>query len=139
MVESGLMQPDDPMLAEQVARIRLHRQETLARVELLERELHLSGNQLSAEKIAAFGTLLRERLQNGDPAFRKAYLNLPIDQAEVDDAEVRIRGPKPALAATASGKLPRPSNGVPSIVREWRTRRDSNSRPLPSEGSALSS
>jgi site-specific DNA recombinase len=94
---------------------------------------------MSAEKIAVCGTLLREQLQNGDPAFRKAYLNLLIDRIEVDDAEIRIQSPKSALAAAASGRLPKPSDGVPSCVREWRTRRDSNSRPLPSEGSALSS
>jgi site-specific DNA recombinase len=127
IVESGVMQPDDPILAERVAQIRLHRQETVERAEMLERELRLPGNQLSADKIAACGTLLREQLQNGDPAFRKAYLNLLIDQVEVDDSEVRIRGPKSALAAAASGKLPKPSDGVPSFVREWRARRDSNS------------
>jgi site-specific DNA recombinase len=126
MVESGVMQPDDPILAERVAQIRLHRQETLERVEMLERELRLPGNQLSVEKIATCGTLLREQLQNGDPAFRKAYLNLLIDRIEVDDAEVRLRGPKSALAAAASGELPKPSDGVPSFVREWRPRRDSN-------------
>ena len=139
MVESGVMQPDDPILAERVAQIRLHRRETLERIDLLERELRLPGNQLSAEKVAACGMLLREQLRKGEPAFRKAYLNLLIDRVEVDDAEIRIRGPKSALAAAASGILPKPSDGVPSYVREWRTRRDSNSRPLPSEGSALSS
>jgi hypothetical protein len=82
--------------------------------------------RLSAEKIAACGTLLREQLQNGDPAFRKAYLNLLIDQVEVDDAEIRIRGPKSALAAVASGKLSKPSDGVPSFVREWRPRRETH-------------
>jgi site-specific DNA recombinase len=129
MVESGVMQPDDPILAERVAQIRLHRQETLECVEMLERELRLPGNQLSVERIATCGTLLREQLQNGDPAFRKAYLNLLIDRIEVDDAEVRLRGPKSALAAAASGELPKPSDGVPSFVREWRPRRDSNTRP----------
>ena len=133
------MQPDDPILAERVAQIRLHRQETSERIEMIERELRLPGNQLSPEKIEACGRLLRDQLQNGDTAFRKAYLNLLVDRIEVDDLEVRIRGPKSALASAASGRLPRPSEAVPSFVREWRTRRDSNSRPLPSEGSALSS
>ena len=68
---------------------------------MLERELRLPDNELSAEKIAARGTLLREQLQVGDLAFRKACLNLLIDCAEVDDAEVRIRGPKSALAVAA--------------------------------------
>ena len=84
---------------------------------MLERELRLPGNQLSEEKIAARGTLLRERLQVGDLTFRKARLNLLIGRVEVDDAEVRIRGPKSAPAAAASGNLPKLSDGVPSFVQ----------------------
>jgi len=84
---------------------------------MLERGLRLPGNELSEEKIAARGTLLREQLQVGDPAFRKACLNLLIDRVEVDDAEVRIRGPKSALAVAASGNLPKLSDGVPSFVQ----------------------
>src|SRR4029077_54422 len=113
--------------------------ETEDRITLLERELNAHAYQLTPETIAAFGTLLREQLKNGSVEFRKAYLNLFIDRIEVDDSEIRIRGPVAALAGGASGKLPKPSDAVPSYVREWRTRRDSNSRPLPSEGSALSS
>lgn len=47
MVEAGAMQPDDPILAERVAQIRLHRQETSERIAMLERELRLPGNQLT--------------------------------------------------------------------------------------------
>jgi hypothetical protein len=122
MVEAGAMQPEDPILAERVAQIRLHRQETSERITMLERELRLPGDQLSPEKIEACGRLLRDQLQNGDTAFRKAYLNLLVDRIEVDDAEVRIRGPKSVLAGAASGRLPNPSVAVPSFVREWRAR-----------------
>lgn len=85
--------------------------------------------QLKVERLAAFGNALRQQLANGDVQFRKAYLNLFIDRVEVDDAEVRICGPKAALARAASGGLPKPSDGVPSFVREWRPRGDSNTRP----------
>ena len=63
---------------------------------------------------------LREQLKNGDVQFRKAYLNLFIDRIEVDDVEVRICGPKAALAKAASGSLRKPSDAVPRFVREWR-------------------
>ena len=129
-----MMTPDDPLLGERVAQIKLQRQETQDRITLLERELNTQAYQLTPEKIVTFGTLLREQLKNGSVEFRKAYLNLFIDRIEVDDSEIRIRGPVAALAGGASGKLPKPSDAVPSYVREWRTRRDSNSRPLPSEG-----
>ena len=139
LVETGVMQPDDPVLTERVAQIKLQRQETEERIALLERQLQTQGYQLTPERLAAFGNALREQLANGDVQFRKAYLNVFVDQIEVDDTEIRIRGPKSALAKAASAPLSKPSDAVPSFVREWRTRRDSNSRPLPSEGSALSS
>jgi site-specific DNA recombinase len=69
-------------------------------------------------------------LQTGDPAFRKAYLRLFVDQVIVGDTEIRLRGPTAALAKAAANPS-RPSAGdlVPSFVREWRPRRDSNPRP----------
>ena len=48
---------------------------------------------------------------------------------EVDDHEIRIRGPNEALARGVAGPLPHPGAMVPSFVRKWRARRDSNSRP----------
>jgi hypothetical protein len=69
MVESGVMQPDDPILAERVAQIRLHRQETLERVEMLERELRLPGNQVSVEKIATCGSCFASNCRMAIPLF----------------------------------------------------------------------
>ena len=129
LVETGVMQPDEPILKERMAQIRLRRQETEERVSLLERELRAQGYQLTPERLAAFGTLLREQLEKRDVALRKVYLHLFIDRVEVDDAEIRIRGPKSALTKAASGVFPKPSDGVPSFVRDWRARRDSNSQP----------
>jgi len=126
LVETGMMQADDPVLADRMAQIRLQRQETEEHIALLERELKAQGYELTPERLAAFGRVLREQLASGDVQFRKAYLNLFIDRIEVDDAEVRICGPKAALAKAASGALPKPSDSVPSFVREWRPQGDSN-------------
>ena len=90
-------------------------------------------------RIESFGRLMREHLTTGDIPFRKAYLGAIIDRVEVDDDRSRIFGRKDvlehAVAGGAEGTLP----GVRSFVRKWRTHQDSNLRPLPSEGSALSS
>ena len=40
---------------------------------------------------------MREVLRADDPAFRKAYLRLFIDQVVVGDTEIRVRGPIAAL------------------------------------------
>ena len=59
-----------------------------------------------------------------------------VDQVEVDDAEIHIIGRKAVLADLVMGGGAAPS-GVPSFVRKWRTRHDSNVWPSPSEGSGL--
>jgi site-specific DNA recombinase len=61
-----------------------------------------------------------------------------ISYIEVGDDKVRIVGDKATLAAAIAGQQTQSEN-VRGFVRKWRTRRDSNPWPLPSEGSALSS
>jgi site-specific DNA recombinase len=67
-----------------------------------------------------------------------AYPQSLIDVIEVDDTQILIKGGKDvlerAVLASRSGVI-RGSQ----MSTEWRTRRDSNPWPLPSEGSALSS
>lgn len=48
---------------------------------------------------------------------------------EVDDAEIRIHGRRTVLERLVAGSGAAPA-GVPSFVREWRARGDSNS-PAP--------
>jgi site-specific DNA recombinase len=81
---------------------------------------------------------MREKLTTGAIPFRKAYLGAIFDKIEVDDDRIRIVGRKDVLeqALMVDFALKAP---VRSFVRKWRTRQDSNLRPLPSEGSALSS
>jgi hypothetical protein len=79
-----------------------------------------------------------EKLDTADVQSRKAYLRSVIAQIEVGDGKVRVFSDKSALAAAATAENASAPN-VRGFVRGWRTRRDSNSRPLPSEGSALSS
>ncbi len=69
-------------------------------------------------------------MANPDPAFRKAYMRLFVDTVTVGDSEIAISGPKAALAKAATlNELPLTGTMVPSFVREWRPRRDSNPRP----------
>jgi site-specific DNA recombinase len=74
---------------------------------------------------------MRERITEGETAFRKAYLRSIVDAIEVDDKVIRIHGSKASLeqAVIAGEQI---GKGVRSFVRKWRARRDSNSRPLDS-------
>jgi hypothetical protein len=89
--------------------------------------------RITDEKIAKFVETMRSNVQTGDTPFRRAYIRSVIDQVEVDDDEIRIWGRKGVLerlVAASGGSGPA---GVPSFVRKWRPRRDSNSRSPHSE------
>jgi hypothetical protein len=62
-----------------------------------------------------------------------------IDRVEVGDGQIRITGRKKALGHAVGRYDAQQAMPAPNIEREWRTQQDSNLRPLPSEGSALSS
>lgn len=136
LVEDGFAEMDDP-LRERIA--DLQKERDLAQG-ALERARNLAGvrNTITEDKIAAFAKLMREKLSSGDIIFRKNYLRSILGAVEVHPDKVRLLGNKDVLqAAVANENLKQ--NGVQSFGPKWRTRRDSNSRPLPSEGSALSS
>ena len=114
--------------------------ETLNRqIAHLDRERSLPVESIGAEVVEGFGRAVSAALRHPDNrAFARAYVQALISDVTVSDSEVRISGPKAALLHqtamfAAKGEL------VPSFAREWRTRRDSNPWPLPSEGNALSS
>ena len=56
-------------------------------------------------------------------------------------SEIRLMGNKSDLlrTLTVASSVGAAANGVRSFVPKWRTRHDSNVRPSPSEGDALSS
>ena len=130
LVEQGLMDVNDPSLKERLETAKQARQAAAERRHLLEAAGAAGGAMITPDSIARLATALRHALQNDDPGFRKAYLRLFVDQVIVGDTDIRLRGPKAALAkATTSGSLPPAAEMVPSFVREWRPRRDSNPRP----------
>jgi site-specific DNA recombinase len=78
---------------------------------------------ITPAKLAAFSALMRDKLGSADVRARQAYLRSVIARVEVGKEKIRIYSDKNALAAAASGGAP----GVRGFVRNWRTRRDSNS------------
>ena len=69
----------------------------------------------------------------------KAYLRLLVDEIRLDGNELVVTGGHRHLADAFGFMEKRKLGEVPSFVRDWRARDDSNVRPLPSEGSTLSS
>ncbi len=56
----------------------------------------------------------------------RPYVRSFIDRITIGRQEIRIRGPKTALANAAEELAADPAAAVPTFVQNWRTRHDSN-------------
>ena len=99
----------------------------------------LSTEILAKTNLQKFSNAMRSKLRAEGPAFRKAYLRLFVDEVTVSASEIRIKGPKFALATAIASKQITSQNGVPSFDREWWARQDSNLQPDRYERPALTS
>lgn len=126
-IENGVADVADPTLKERLVTLKTERDNARIAHERVLRELQPEA-RITEEKIAAFAALMRNNIANGPVPFRRAYIRSVIDQVEVDDHEIRIRGRKDVLERLVMGDGAIPA-GVPSFVRKWRAGEDSNSRP----------
>lgn len=134
LVEDGMAEMDD-ILKDRIARLSSDRDRARTAAESVQAQRAI---EISPSAVERFGEAMRQNLTTGEVSFRKAYIGSIVDRIEVDDAEIRIVGRKELLEqAILAGSGP--NTGVRSFVRKWRTHQDSNLRPPPSEGGALSS
>ncbi|NGO62461.1 recombinase family protein [Rhizobium daejeonense] len=104
LVESGLMEAEDPALKERLLGLKLQRDELAVEIKDLQQRLSSSEPEITAEKIERFAMLLRDKLANGTPEFRQAYARMVMREVSVRDDEIRISGSKAILAkATSQG------------------------------------
>jgi DNA invertase Pin-like site-specific DNA recombinase len=97
-------------------------------IALKRRTLEAPVAAVSQQKAAAFSAAVRAKLRDADnPSFRRAYLRLMLDKVVVGKESVRISGSKGVLAHQLSAENPLAPSLVPTLMEEWRARRDSNS------------
>jgi site-specific DNA recombinase len=122
-IEDGIVELDD-ILRERVATLKSERERAKA---ALDRARAQCGTvtTIDSAKIDAFARLMTEKLDNGDPNARRAYIRSVVDAIEVDDKAIRIIGSKDVLQAVIAGKQTANGN-VRGFVRNWRAGRDSN-------------
>ncbi len=141
-IESGVADLTDPALKERIAGLKAIRDQARADAERVQAVTESSSRQaITPQMVREFASTARARIRIDGGGYRRDHLRALAQRVEVADKEVRIMGSKSQLLralAAGPGVMPATS-GVRSSVLKWRTRRDSNSRPLPSEGSALSS
>ena len=87
--------------------------------------------------IEVFSKAIREKLK--DKEFAKRYLHVLVDEIVVSGDTATMKGSYARLANAIAETKKGTSEEVPSFIKNWRARHDSNVRPLPSEGSTLSS
>ena len=136
LVEDGVTDLDD-VLKDRLDSLKAGRDRAKAALETAKLNI-APAIRIDPALIDRFGRSMREKFTAGSVPFRKAYLQSFIDVVEVDDHRIRIKGSKDVLerAVLAGQAASEPGS---QMSTRWRARRDSNSRPLPSEGSALSS
>ena len=110
--------PIDATLKERVAVVKSERDIAQVSFDRAVAEMK-PETRISEEKIATFVEVMRENVMSGDTPFRRAYIRSIIDQAEVDDAEIRVHGRQTVLERLVMGGGASPA-GVPSFVRKWR-------------------
>lgn len=124
-IERGNVDAGDATLKDRIAAVKTERDIAQVAFDRAVAELRPEV-RITADKVAAFTRVMRENILAGAIPFRRAYIRAVIDEVEVDDAEIRIHGRRTVLErlVMAEGAVPA---GVPSFVRKWRARRDSNS------------
>ena len=125
-IENGIVELDE-LLRERIARLKADLANAGAAIERAKKE---AGTDVAVdpERVVAFGTILRDKIENGDIIARKSYIRAVISHIEVDDRVIRIVGTTAALTGAANGN-PDPYGNVRGFVRKWRARNDSNVRP----------
>lgn len=123
-IENGVADPNDTTLKDRIAAVKTERDIAQVAFDRAVSELRPEA-RITEDKVAAFVDVMRANVLDGPIPFRRAYLRAMIDNVEVDDGEIRIHGRRTVLERLVMGGGAAPA-GVPSFVRKWRAREDSN-------------
>ncbi len=127
-IQKGLVDLDDADFAARLRGLREQRADLIRRIERAQAERRPFA-PISTPKLARLGDQLRRGMAAGDMRARRAYVRVFVDRIEVDDREIRLRGPKSALVNAIAGAAEHTAGEVLPLVERWRPRRDSNARP----------
>jgi site-specific DNA recombinase len=130
LVEEGLESPRDAHFAARLA----DRKKEVAQLETRERsllaQLNTTKRSIDAETVERFGEVLADRVRNGEPALRRAWIQLFVKKVTISNDEIIISGSKSALEAALVHGSKRGTLVVPSFDLEWCPEEDSNLHDL---------
>ena len=116
-------------LTKRQSKLEQDREQIIRLMAMKERRLNQPIQKLTQRDLEGFSSAVKVQLIEGNPAFRKAYLQLFIERVDVGDEEIRISGSDLALMSAAANHDNESVPTVPTFVQDWRARRDSNPRP----------
>ena len=100
-IEDGIVDIDT-QLRDRIAALKSARELAQASLERIAEQAAMS-RVLTPERIAAFGTLLKEKIETANIQARRAYLQAVISEIRVADDKIQIIGDKASLAAVVAG------------------------------------
>gem|GEM_PF-1417338 len=137
-IEAGVAVLDDPAMKDRIAGFKAIRDQAKADAERALAMRQNSGQKaITPQMLRKFAVTARDCIRLDGGSYCRDHLRALAQRVELAESEVRIMGSKPRQLRTLMMGVS--VNPVPTQGLRWRTRRDSNPRPLPSEGSTLSS
>jgi DNA invertase Pin-like site-specific DNA recombinase len=124
MVETGLMEIDDPVLRDRMMALKAKRLALNAQIEQASDLQPANRPHLTEAKLQRLSEAVRAALHTAPPEMRKAYIKLFVDKAIISKETIELTGPKSVLAKAALTDLPNATSEVITFVREWRPVRD---------------
>ncbi len=137
-IEAGVVELDETLRG-RVQALKASKESALIELAGARRQHSMPTARILPSTIDAFSQAIRKRLTDPRKDFAKRYLQVLVDEVVVNGSEATIRGSYDKLAMAMQQKKEDYLDQVPSLMCCWRARDDSNVRPLPSEGSTLSS
>ena len=134
-IEDGVADEDE-ILRERIAALRAEQDKAQAALDRAKLQL-VPAAAVDAERVARFGRLMCERMDEGEVGARRAYIAAVVSRIEVHDDVVRIVGERETLKTAVLGNSGQ--EHVSGFVRRWRAPQDSNLRPSGSKPDTLSS
>ena len=126
IVETGQLSARDPVFAQRLADNKTAQAHATAQIKTLEAQLSRGKRKITADTIAKFGELVKEKLRDDDATVRTAYVRMFVTEVTVNQQHIIISGPRSTIESALTDDKLKPKPEVPSFDREWCPRPDSN-------------
>lgn len=129
-IESGVADLDDPALKDRIDGLKATRDQARVDADRASAMLLSSAQQaITPAMLRTFASTARRRIRLPNGGYRRNHLRALAQRVEVDKGEVRIMGSKTnLLRVLAANGVAAAVGGVPTVIPNWRSGRDSNPR-----------